>query len=346
MADSYTMTKDEALAASKAWVKDRVEPGRGSHSSQKNWLLGQLAARCVAESLRQGEAEWDLERRLQKAFDLVESIQLNGRGKVLGEMIYKKSLDAMTPEERRAYEEAKHRVWRRHDPKRAFREGLKSDHMPGIDKQHLLADVADYFEQPWLRHPLLDYILLDQLITRELAAFGEEIKEHMMPFPRDTIGLNRRYLDHDGNLDAMKKIRWKEVGERLVMWLAWALLIPGAAVMLAAFLGADGVAEFLLKVWGGLLVAHFGLRILRVVLRMFGLGRLVDPSQKATKVWGEMYKVWKELEGPVVNPTLVKEAMLKSKEHGAAWDSAAYSIIDKVIATDAAVWVVDPSRRD
>ena len=98
-------------------------------------------------------------------------------------------------------------------------------------------------------------------------------------------------------------------------------------------------------IWGGLFLAHFGLKILRVVLRIFGLGQLVDPSQKAMKVWGEMYKVWKELEGPIVNPTLVKEAMLKSKHHGAAWDSAAYSIIDKVIATDPAVWVVDPSRR-
>jgi hypothetical protein len=346
MSDSYTMTRDEALTASKAWVKNRIDNPKSAYSSQKNWLLGQLAARCVAESLRQGEAEWDLERRLQRAWDLVDSIQMNGRRKEVRDLIWKKSEDSMTPEERRLVETAKHQIWRRHDPMRAFREGLDSQHMPSIDKDPLLADCADYFEQPWLRHPLLDYILLDMLITRELVAFGEEIKEHMMPFPRDEIGLNRRYIDHRGNLEAMSKIHWKQTGERLIMWLAWALFIPGAAVMLAFFLGADGVAESLLKIWGGLLAAHFGLRILRGVLKMFGLGRFVDPSQKAKRVWGEMYKVWKTLEGPTVNPAMVKEAMLKSKEFGAAWDSAAYSIIEKVIATDPAVWVVEPSRRD
>ena len=343
---TYTMTKDEAVTASKAWVKDRIEPGRGAYSSQKNWLLGQLAARCVAESLKQDEAEWDMERRLQRAFDLVESIQVNGRGVVLAEMLMKKSVGAMTPEELRKYDDAKHRIWCRHDPQRAFREGKRSEHMPGIDKQHVLADCADYFEQPWLRHPLLDYILLDDAghpRARGLRRRDQGIHDAVPagrhrpepPLPRPPGQPGRDEEDS-----------WKDVGERLVMWLAWALLIPAAAVMLAYFLGADGVAVFLMKVWGGLLAAHFGLKTIRGVLRLLGLGRFVDPSQKAMKVWGEMYKVWKELEGPMVNPTMVKEAMLKSKSHGAAWDSAAYSIIDKVIAADPAVWVVDPSRRD
>ena len=52
-----------------------------------------------------------------------------------------------------------------------------------------------------------------------------------------------------------------------------------------------------------------------------------------------MYDVWRSLEGPVVNPTMVKEAMLKAKEKGAVWDGAAWSIFDRAITIDPAVMV-------
>ena len=95
------------------------------------------------------------------------------------------------------------------------------------------------------------------------------------------------------------------------------------------------------RLWAALL----GLKVLRGAARLAGLGRFVDPTVKAKKLWEEMYRVWKLLEGPVVNPTVFKEALVNSKEAGAVWDMTTYSIIDKVIADDPAVWVVDPSRR-
>ena len=59
-----------------------------------------------------------------------------------------------------------------------------------------------------------------------------------------------------------------------------------------------------------------------------------------------MYDVWRSLEGPVVNPTMVKEAMLKAKEKGAVWDGAAWSIIDRAITIDPAVMVEYDNSRD
>ncbi len=53
-----------------------------------------------------------------------------------------------------------------------------------------------------------------------------------------------------------------------------------------------------------------------------------------------MYDVWRLLEGPVVNPTLVREAMVQSANQGAVWGNVAWSLIDRVIAIDLAVWVV------
>jgi hypothetical protein len=56
--------------------------------------------------------------------------------------------------------------------------------------------------------------------------------------------------------------------------------------------------------------------------------------------WNQMYRVWLLLEGPTVNPTLVREIMVKTRDQGAVWDMPVWSIIDRVIQHDPAVWTV------
>jgi hypothetical protein len=342
-----TLSKDEALSFAKEWVQERTEKPKYSStlSSQKNWLMGQLAARCVAEALRQGDTQWDLEDRLQHAWDLLNTIQVNARHQALRDLIWKKSERDMTDEEKKKVDAAEHRIWKRHDPQRAYFEGESSEHTPGLQKGDLLADCADYLERPWLRHPVVDWMLLDMLITRELVAFGEHIKENMLPGPRGILGVNERYIDANGNLAEMQKIRWGELGDRLWVKGFWTIIVPVGAIILSFMFGAEGAGSSLLSIWGGLWAAFLGLKVLRGAARLAGLGRFVDPTVKAKKLWEEMYRVWKLLEGPVVNPMVFKESLMKSKEAGAVWDMPAYSIIDKIIADDPAVWVVDPSRR-
>jgi hypothetical protein len=53
-----------------------------------------------------------------------------------------------------------------------------------------------------------------------------------------------------------------------------------------------------------------------------------------------MYEVWERLDGPVINPSRVRDAMVKSAEQGAVWNTISWSLIDRVIAIDPAVWVV------
>jgi hypothetical protein len=57
-----------------------------------------------------------------------------------------------------------------------------------------------------------------------------------------------------------------------------------------------------------------------------------------------MYEVWKLLEGPIVNPTLVREVMAKTRDEGAVWDTPAWSIVDRVIQRDPAVWFVQEQQ--
>ena len=70
-----------------------------------------------------------------------------------------------------------------------------------------------------------------------------------------------------------------------------------------------------------------------------------SPSDAAMSIMFEMSKVWDELEGPTVNPTMLREALLRSRDKGAVWDTAIYSIVDRVISIDRAVWIVQPLRR-
>ena len=68
------------------------------------------------------------------------------------------------------------------------------------------------------------------------------------------------------------------------------------------------------------------------------------PQDKAVNLWKAMYTVWQLLTGPVVNPTLAREAMIKTADEGAVWDNSTWSLIDRVISHDAAVWLVSPTE--
>jgi hypothetical protein len=119
--------------------------------------------------------------------------------------------------------------------------------------------------------------------------------------------------------------------------------IPLAAIWLAfkAFnrgyemTGMVFAALFALStIWSLLMLAiRFGIRVY-----WHATGK-TDPALRPLEINMAMYDIWRSLEGPVVNPTMVKEAMLKAKEKGAVWDGAAWSIIDRAITIDPAVMV-------
>jgi hypothetical protein len=115
-------------------------------------------------------------------------------------------------------------------------------------------------------------------------------------------------------------------------------VIPLAAIWFAfdrgyKMTGWTFVALFALSTawWLLMLTIRFGIRIY-----WYATGK-TDPAKRPLEIAMAMHDVWKSLEGPVVNPTMVKESMLKAKEKGALWDGAAWSIIDRAIMIDPAV---------
>jgi len=60
----------------------------------------------------------------------------------------------------------------------------------------------------------------------------------------------------------------------------------------------------------------------------------------AIELWGKMARVYDLLEGPAVNPTLLRDALGRSREAGATWPSAVFSIVDRAISRDPSVWMI------
>jgi hypothetical protein len=55
-----------------------------------------------------------------------------------------------------------------------------------------------------------------------------------------------------------------------------------------------------------------------------------------------MYEFWRYLTGPIINPTMVRDQMMKLKGLGAVWDRPSWALIERVIESDRAVWLVGP----
>jgi hypothetical protein len=80
--------------------------------------------------------------------------------------------------------------------------------------------------------------------------------------------------------------------------------------------------------------------------RLWGPSReFTDPSSPFTKgmqLWEAMYGTWNSLKGPVINPMMVRDKMIKSKDMGAVWPSPSWALIERVIELDRSVWLVGP----
>jgi len=303
--------------------------------------MDQLAKQCIAESLARKEGEDALRQRISDAHDIICSARYavglaNATRRWLGDA------KLTQEEEQQRIETAKRFVWQRHDPKESFSAGLSSQHYLDFDKQTLVSAVADYFSRPWLRHPMLDWIFLDMTITREICLFGEALKERWLPGPKDDFGRHSRYFDARGDLREMQRVDWKSTLQHINVWFWLTIGLPLGAIWAGFHFGFDRLGRWIVGIFAIGWLLFLAVKFLRFVIRVIRrLSGRIDPHVRPFQLWDEMYEVWRRLEGPVVNPTMVREAMRKATDKGAVWDTVSWSLIDRVISTDGAAWVVE-----
>lgn len=340
------LTSQLAAAVAREWIDNAIEkPSKPYAWSQMRVLMDQLGDRCIAESLRLGEDEERLCARLTSAHDIIQSAWYASAPDHATHWPSDNEIE-QSNEEKEKIEKYRHTLWRRHDPKRSFAEGTRSEHYAAIDKDSLASTIADYLNLPYLQHPVLDWIFLDMTISREICGYGESIKENWLPGKRDTLlGIHSRYIKSNGNLAEMTKIDWNETFELWNMWFWSSFAFPIGAIWAAFHWNYESTGYWMLGIYSTIVTVFIGIKLIQFLLRLVGriIGK-VDPRTRVFALWDQMYAVWVRLEGPVVNPKLVRDAMVASTNQGAVWDTISWSLVDRAIAIDSAVWVVQFSR--
>jgi hypothetical protein len=333
--EAEPLNEKSAASFARKWVEEQIDVPKSIYFSQMKWLMKELAQQCVRVSLQLREDEGKLEDRLGRAFNILSRIQF---ATTADTDRWPKSSD--TPEQRKKKEGALQVFWNRHDPKRSFQEGYRSEHYAAVDRSEYEEAVAEYLVHRELRHPFIDWALLDMSISRELCAFGEEIKKTSLG-KQDWLGIHRRYFKTEGNFHKMTAFDLSEFGESVLRKAFWFVGLPAGALWFVVQLGYSRVADMLLAGYACAVLASLANRLIPFCIRK--IRGTPNPRLKPFQLWDEMYEVWRLLEGPVVHPTRVKEAMLKSSKQGAVWDNVSWSLIDRAVAADPAVWVVSRS---
>jgi hypothetical protein len=282
MISEEKITERDGALYVQQWLPKALRSRRGA---QFEVLMTDLSKQCVAETLRTGEGEDELGSRLDSAYEVLSGLQDFGFPYAVEK--FRWETEEKIPEElRKPLKAAMVSVWRRRDPDRSLKEGFESAHYFSRTPGELHENLSAYLALPWLRHPSVDWLFLDMMITRELSAFGEEVKKLFFPGRKDRTGVHVKYWTARGAISKM------------------------------------------------------------VTKGIFGPSReFSDPKSPislALKAWEAMYEVWRSLTGPVVNPTMVRDEMMKSKGLGAVWDMPSWALIERVIESDRAVWLVGP----
>ncbi|WP_157213150.1 hypothetical protein [Sinorhizobium sp. CCBAU 05631] len=329
----------QAFSIAREWIDNTIEQPSVLGHSQTRWLMDDLGKLCVHETIRHGEGEGQLCARLVSAWDIVHSIWF-----ALAPS-YATSFRS-DEEEQDRIDKARHVIWHRRDPLKAYREGYNSPSQTSFHPEDFAQTVADYLEQSWLRHPFIDWVIVDATVSRELCSYGEELKKHWLPGRRDFVGMHHRYFKAAGNLEVMSKFDWNEAFERWNAWFWCGLGLPVGAIWAAFHFNYSDLGWWIAGIYVTIVLLALTLGVVRLLGRVLRWARgKPDPRERPFELWTEMYEVWRRLEGPVINPQRVRDAMQATTERGAVWDSATWSVIDRVIGIDPAVWVPHPQGR-
>jgi hypothetical protein len=325
-----TLTRGNAVKIARAWIDATVQqPASYRGRDQFRWLMEELGALCIAESLKNNEDEGDLRVRLKKADDILSNVWYAVAPEIATR--WWKDDEKPTADEQKIINKAKVTVWKRRDPKRSFAEGFESEHHTAFNQDDFRGTVADYLKEPWLRHAVLDWIMVDMMVSRELSALGEELKRNL-PYSKNLFGERwGRYYAMKGNLRKMRKLDGRNLVNKFFL-----MVLPIVVIYCAVYFGHKSVSQLIAggRLFDILVVVAVG------VLLLWQFLPTIVVNYWLHRRWNQMYRVWLLLEGPTVNPTLVREIMVKTRDQGAVWDMPVWSIVDRVIQHDPAVWTV------
>jgi hypothetical protein len=345
---SFKPMGEAALERDKAkivayWLKNRAPKQTTNTFSQRRWIMEQIAKQAVAETIKNGGGACELERHLEDAAEILYSLwyHISPDHANNAKTWLRKDTD-LEPDDKmkERIEEAKNLLWKRHDPLRALNEGYESEHYleyrTARDSVH--AAVAAYLKRSWLRHPFLDWVFMDVMTTGELCLYGESLKNRLYPPAGEVYDpSDDPYLKTSGNLQKMLKIVLNRAITKFWIRFAWAILLPIGVIWVAWHYASGTIGVILLAGAAQCLVVEIWRIGKKIINRARGKP---DPNLVSFQLWHLMHKAWRCLEGPVINPSILRDTMRQSAEKGAVWDGPAFALLDRIIMYDPAVWIV------
>lgn len=276
-------------------------------ASQYKPLLESLLRNVRARADDKGLNAWEFEQDLQEAEEIVEGIA-----------------DAL----RAFWDDAPDdKFWYGfHDGQLIERPSEWTDASP-IDPARLDAATARYLERPWLQSNRLEWYLLNGFIVDEMLRLVDGIKSGT------AFGtINWAYLLSGGRY--FPALWWRLGLAALKFTLNW-LLLPGLAAV-AYFYDYIVAAKWLLGIFGVLVV----LRILFLPIRFMRYRTRKRETSEYQGKLNQLIQIHQSVSASTLNPTRLRERLIEIEKEDTLVRPAVYSILDRAIARDPAVFTM------
>jgi hypothetical protein len=306
-----------------AWIDQNLPaPSSPLNASQLHELMYELAILAVEENLRTNGDETQLVANLNTANKILFDLQVgtSHHGDASRKAHAEVASDPLM-------------VWRRRNVRDVLELGLNSRDYCFIQNEAILHAAAAYLSLPWMRHPTIDWIIVDAIITGETIRCGEKLKKTLYNGVSGVI-----YSTTKGNLKEMKRRSREELrstqNSMPYASLVWYGALPTAGILAAFYFGYTVV--------GAMLVAFYVLFLIWRQTRR----QIKSDEQSWFELWVVLRDIWRALAPPTVNPGAVQEALDSAAKKGVVVAQTVHTIINDRLRANPTVWVVDKRTLD
>jgi hypothetical protein len=302
-----------------AWIDQNLPaPSSPLSASQLHELMYEVAILAVNENLRtNGDARQlaaDLNTANKILFDL--QVATSHHGDVSGKANAEVDSDPLM-------------VWRRRDVRDVLQLGLNSRDYYFIQNEPILHAASAYLSLPWMRHPTIDWIIVDAIITGETILCGEKLKKTLYNGVSGVI-----YSATKGNLEEMKRRSRDELRSARGNNIPYASIVWYGVLPIATILAAF---YFRYLIVGAILVEFYALFLIWRRMRR----QIKSDEQSWFELWVGLRDIWRLLAPPIVNPGTVREALDAATSKGIVVAQTVHAIIDDRFRANPTKWVVD-----
>jgi hypothetical protein len=301
-----------------AWIDQNLPaPSSPLSASQLHELMYEVAILAVNENLRTHGDATQLAADLNTANKILFDLQV-GTSR-LGDVSRK------TNEE---VDADRLMVWHRRDVRDVFQFGLNSRDYYCIQNEPILHAASAYLSLPWMRHPTIDWIIVDAIITGETILCGEKLKKTLYNGVSGVI-----YSATKGNLEEMKRRSRDELrsAQSNIPYASaiWYGVLPIAVIFATFYFGY--------LIFGAILGEFYALFLIWRWMRR----QIKSDEQSWFELWAALRDIWRLLAPPTVNPGTVREALDAAARKGIIVAQTVHAIVDDRLRANPTTWVVD-----